>query len=351
MIMKRRGWLPRLAGAVAVMAAMSGSVAAAGLAEAPPAAAIPVTQALMHLGGAQQKVTAPVASTTRLTSSHISIRFGQSVTFTATVSGGPDSPVPGGIVTFEYGALRIGSARLSAGKGHLTSAGLAPGAHSVTAVYGGDADDLGSTSPPVQQSVSRGIATLVLRSSAKPSLAGQPVTFTATLTSPPGPPAPTGMIEFLADGHLQAQVPLTAKMASWTTSSLSAGKQKMSVVYSGDSDYGSAEASLTQPVVPKNTRTTLSSSSNPAVAGQAVTFTATVTPSAPGTAPTGLIIFSDGATVLGKIALSAAGQDAQATYVTAALAPGTHGITAAYVGSGTYTKSKSHPVLDQVVTG
>jgi hypothetical protein len=163
------------------------------------------------------------------------------------------------------------------------------------------------------------------------------------------------MINFFADSQLQARVPVKDEMgigtASWTTSSLSAGKQTVSVVYSGDNDYASAEASLTQPVVPKNTRTTLSSSSNPAVAGQAVSFTATVTPSVPGAAPTGLIIFSDGATVLGKVAASASGQDAQATYVTSALLAGTHDITAVYVGNGTYTKSKSHPVLDQVVTG
>ena len=79
-----------------------------------------------------------------------------------------------------------------------------------------------------------------------------------------------------------------------------------------------------------STTTTVASSANPADAGQAVTFTATVNVVAPdnGT-PTGTVSFFDGTTGLGTGALSAS---RQATLMTSALSRGGHAITAQYAG-------------------
>src|SRR4051794_18276975 len=68
--------------------------------------------------------------------------------------------------------------------------------------------------------------------------------------------------------------------------------------YNGDIEYAAspASATLTQNVNQASTTTTLTSSANPSVFGQSVTFTATIGVSAPGsgagTAPTGTITFS-----------------------------------------------------------
>src|SRR5216684_9397392 len=75
------------------------------------------------------------------------------------------------------------------------------------------------------------------------------------------------------------------------------------------------------------TNTVLSSSPNPSVFGQSVTFTATVG-SAADIAPTGTVTFSDGATSLGTGTLASG----QATFTTSSLAIGSHSITGQYGG-------------------
>jgi hypothetical protein len=93
------------------------------------------------------------------------------------------------------------------------------------------------------------------------------------------------------------------------------------------------------------TQTTLSSSVNPSVYGQSVTFTATVSGLPPATSiPTGNVTFSDGGTVLGNVSLNSSGQ---ATDTTSALSPGNHTITAVYSGDTNFTGSSGN--LTQMV--
>jgi len=89
------------------------------------------------------------------------------------------------------------------------------------------------------------------------------------------------------------------------------------------------------------------SSLNPSRHGQAVTFTATVTASAPGLGlPTGTITFKDKNKTLGTATLSSAGQ---ATFTTSTLSNGSHPITAAYGGSSGFLTSTS-ATLPQTVS-
>lgn len=105
----------------------------------------------------------------------------------------------------------------------------------------------------------------------------------------------------------------------------------------------------------------LTSSQNPSAVGQSVTFTATVaatggdagptdavrefrTPAGQIASPTGTVSFLDGTTVLGSGTLDAG----VATYSTAALAEGTHAITARFSGSSSYSGVLSSAV-SQVV--
>jgi hypothetical protein len=97
------------------------------------------------------------------------------------------------------------------------------------------------------------------------------------------------------------------------------------------------------------TATSLSSSANPAIMGQPVTFTATVT-STSGT-PAGTVSFLEGATTLGTGTLNASGV---ATFTTSTLVAGSHSITASYAGSSSFAGSASAPVTQAVqvpVTG
>jgi len=88
----------------------------------------------------------------------------------------------------------------------------------------------------------------------------------------------------------------------------------------------------------------LSSSQNPSVVGQAVTFTAKIT-SIAGPPPNGEgVTFKNGATVLGTTNL----KGGVATFETSTLTQATHTITATYAGDANYAFAKS-AVLSQVV--
>jgi hypothetical protein len=88
------------------------------------------------------------------------------------------------------------------------------------------------------------------------------------------------------------------------------------------------------------TSTTLLSSLNPSNVGDAVTFTATVTPSA----ATGSVTFKDGEAVLGSVPLISG----SASHSTSLLTASAHSITALYGGSSQHQPSIS-PVLMQIV--
>jgi hypothetical protein len=89
--------------------------------------------------------------------------------------------------------------------------------------------------------------------------------------------------------------------------------------------------------------TTLTSSPNPSVQGQAVIFTAQVTSNAPNP-PTGTVTFKNGSLKIGKATLNAG----VATMTTSGLPVGSLSITATYNGDSENLKSTS-PVLTQVV--
>ena len=89
------------------------------------------------------------ATTTALASSQNPSTLGQSVTFTATVSGAS----PTGSVQFFNGASSLGTGAVSGGVATLATSALSQGTHSITANYGGDANNAASTSPVLQQVV------------------------------------------------------------------------------------------------------------------------------------------------------------------------------------------------------
>jgi len=94
-------------------------------------------------------------SSTVVTSSLNPSTFGQSVTFTVTVSAvSPGSRVPTGSVTFKDGSTTLVTKTLDAtGKATLSTTTLAKGSHSITAVYAGDTGYTTSTSAALNQTV------------------------------------------------------------------------------------------------------------------------------------------------------------------------------------------------------
>ena len=90
-------------------------------------------------------ITGPQPSSTTLVSSPVATgSYGDTVTFTATVSGA-GAPATG-TVTFKEGATLLGSGTLSSGTATFATSALAVANHSITATYGGDTTYAGTVS-------------------------------------------------------------------------------------------------------------------------------------------------------------------------------------------------------------
>ena len=111
------------------------------------------------------------ATTTTLTSSANPSTYGQNVMFTASVSA-TSGGAPGGTVTFKNGTQTLGTQTLSNGVATISTNVLTVGTHSITAVYGGDPNHAGSTSPALSQVVNKASTTASLVSSLNPSNSG-----------------------------------------------------------------------------------------------------------------------------------------------------------------------------------
>ena len=124
----------------------------------------------------------PVASTTAISTSASSITVGQTVTFTATVTGpSGDKTIPTGTVSFYNGSTLLGNAVLgSTGQAAFSTSSLAAGSYSVTASYPGDADFVASTSAAIKLSVTAqaAAATPVFTPAAGTYTSAQSVTIT-----------------------------------------------------------------------------------------------------------------------------------------------------------------------------
>jgi subtilisin family serine protease len=100
-----------------------------------------------------------VATTTALSSSKNPSSFGQSVTFTARVTGFS----PTGTVIFFDGGMQIGTGTLAVGSATFTTSSLAVGSHSITSKYGGDPNNVASTSAALTQTISIATDSVKLR--------------------------------------------------------------------------------------------------------------------------------------------------------------------------------------------
>ncbi len=175
-------------------------------------------------------------TTTRLSASPTATVYGQSVTFTAAVTG---PGTLGGSVQFKDGTTNLGSPMgLSSGSASLTTSALPAATHDISAEYLPDANHNGSTSQ-LSFVVSRADTTTSLGSASSTSRLGDPVTFTATVSVvSPGGGTPDGTVQF-KDGTLNVGSPRTLVngVASLTLPRLAGGVHSITAEYSGAPNY------------------------------------------------------------------------------------------------------------------
>ncbi len=283
---------------------------------------------------------------------------GQLVIFTATVSiTAPGSGTPTGTVQFKDGANNLGAqAALNSGTATLITSSLTQGIHNITATYNGDANFLGSTSPPLTQTVNQALqaTSTALNSNPNPSTAGQSVTFTASVT----PASASGTVQFNDGTTSLCSLPLNSGTAVCTANSLAIGTHNITASYSGDSNFlPSVSPVLTQTVTMGGggTPTTTQLAAPAAIyfhQNVPAIFTATVTAS--GTPTGSVVLLLDGNKQLGNTLTLANGI---ATFMlplntppwdTALLHPGIHSLKAIYLGDSNFSQSTSSALTIEV---
>ena len=282
------------------------------------------------------------STTTGLSAGSGGALAGKTVTLTAVV--GSNTGTPTGTVKFLDGATELGQATLNAGTAVFTTTTLSVGAHSITAVYGGDANYDGSTSAVLPQVITLGTPTVTLVGPSGAVNAGTTASFSVTFAT--DGVAPTGVLKLMDGTNVVGAQTLSASgVFPFSSSTLSIGTHVMTAVYGGDPDNATAvSANVTVVVQQAPTATALVSSANPQTLGQSVTLTATVTSVSPGLS--GTVNFLDGATVIGSGTLNAQGV---ATFATTTLTAGPHTLTAVYAGDTNHAGSTSSALTQRIV--
>ena len=144
---------------------------------------------------------------------------------------------------------------------------------------------------------------------------------------------------------IQSSAPISGTFASLPEgSTFAAGGQAFQISYKNDA--------VTLTSVGTATTSTVSSTLNPSVYGQTVTFTATVAnTSGSGGVPTGSVAFYDGANLLGAgTTLSGSGTTATSTFANSTMTAGIHSISVIYTATGGFFGSTSTSLNQTVNT-
>ena len=289
-----------------------------------------------------------------------------SVTVTLSVGSPPEGTVaPTGKVTLNVDGLPTATASLVTANGATTATFPsvtinAAGAHPLQAVYAGDANYNASTASPVTVTIGKGATVTALTATPATLTAGVAETFTATIAPANAASGTTytitGTVSFYDGTTLLGTSVINANSASLANITLSpAVLHTITAVYSGDTSWAASTSNalaLQSTLLPDTV--TLSVNITTSAPGQVVTLITTVTPAtAPASNieqnPTGNVIFYNGTTVIGTVALTASlNNSSTATLITGTLPGGQNVLTAVYVGDLYFAPGTSSPVTIDV---
>ena len=308
-------------------------------------------------------VVAKATPTDVVTNVPASPTLGQSVTFTATVTGPTGGVTPSGTMSWSLAGSPVTSC--ASNSGPTGSSNVATytctltvskaGTYNVTAAYPGDSNYVTVTSATDTVVVAQATPTnVVTNSPASPTL-GQSVTFTATVTGPTGGVTPSGTMAWSVSGTAGITSCSTttgptggSNVATYTCvlTASNAGTYVVSAAYPGDGNYVTVTSAADTVTVDLPSPTVGVTNSTPITLGSNITFTATVTGSG-GVTPTGVMQWN--LSLAGFSGLCASqtgptGTGSVATYtctITAAAA-GTYSAVAVYPGDTHYNTATSN---------
>ena len=274
-----------------------------------------------------------LATTTSVSPSPSSPTDTQPVTFTATVSPTPPGTgTPTGQVIFTINGTVYPAVTLVNGMAGQQAGPFAPGSVSYSAAYQGDGIYAGSNSGPGSVNVSASAATHFSVSAPSASTAGTAFSVTVTALDSTGATATgyMGTVHFTssdAQAGLPADYTFTAGDNGIQTfpngvTLQTGGPQSVTAT---DTATSSITGTANVTVSPAAATVAVTSSLNPSLYKQSVTFTATVT----GNSPAGAVTFTIDGHHTKLIVLSGG----MATFTTSSLSVGGHTVTAAYSGN------------------
>ncbi|MCI0680506.1 MAG: Ig-like domain repeat protein [Gemmataceae bacterium] len=297
-------------------------------------------------------------TTTTLATTNPNAVFGEAV-ITATIQAvAPGAGIPGGQVIFHVdNGATVTDVPITVDVNGVAT--LAPplnvGSYTITADYTGNGNFNGSAGAAISQTVTAANSSVAVASSSNPSVFGQNVTFTATVSAvAPGAGVPTGTVDFFIDSVLVGNdVLLVNGQASHpiATLTVAGSPHDINVVYNGSTNFNASNGTLAggQTVNPATTQTQVTSSANPQLAGQAVTFTATVSAVAPGSGvPTGTVDFIIDGSSVGSSDITLVNGQATFNFTTSVL--GNHTVVVHYDGdaSGNFATSDSATLNQEI---
>ena len=234
---------------------------------------------------------------------------------------------------------------------------LPPDAYTIVFQYAGDGNFNPSTGSIIQIVNLQSTTTSITTNSPSPSVVGQTVTFTATVTPSLGSPTPTGTVTFydtppsspddlipIATATLNGSAEATITTANLTLSTPT--YHTITAVYNGNIYFSSSQGTVQQTVNQSTTTTTVTSTPPGATYGDPVTLTATVLDSSGNPVTGGTVTFTDSSgTVIGTASVV----DGTATYTSTTIPVGTT-VTASYGGIPSYHSSSGVTPTDPVTT-
>ncbi len=263
---------------------------------------------------------------------------GQSVAIGVQVSG--SGPTPTGTVTISGADVNC-TITLAGGSGSCNVVFNTTGAKTITATYSGDANYAPSSATQAHNVVLGPSTVTITAHTPHPSVVGQSVTVSVTVSGAGA--TPTGTVA-ITGADINCNITLAGGSGSCNVVFNTTGAKTITATYSGDMNYSSSTDSVTHNVNPGTTITTITSDL-PDPSGPGATVTITVVVSGAGVTPTGTvdITFAGPGSVSGVgpnpcglgIPLIGGTATCQATFTTI----GSYTITAAYSGDANYLTS------------
>ncbi len=331
------------------------------------------TSSMITVAPASSSVTLRIAGYDPITNTAVSgttVPYGSIIGASVQLNGVSGQIVPSGTVSFFSGSTKLTDIASSAdGTASYSVPGYSIGTYSWSASYAGNSNYNSSKSPAVAFAVGKASTRLKLLAGSSYVVGSNALKLTAVVGDDSLLANPTGNVTFSVNGTIVGTVavaaysdPATGASAANTTftvtsSMLTAGVNTLTASYAGDSNYtGSSSPSISVGYGTTEPVNTIALTAGPTAVStnQAVTLSAAVTTGGiPATA--GTVNFFDGTQLLGTAQVVGSNPAAGHTTGTAALkmvlGPGSHSLTATYVGVSAAPSSVTSSAATVTVTG